>query len=128
MRSRPLAEAAVAAGPRISVLVALESTVGPTTELIAEVAAMSETTVDVRVRLCADAWRSFEAGDLERYLSIVAAICDDLAASSDVVVLAQASMAGASRLCTTRVPVISSPQMAVDAAMAVDRPFSDDPT
>jgi glutamate racemase len=122
---RPLAEAAVAAGRRISVLVALESTVGPTTALIAEVAATRNTDVDITVRLCEGAWPCFEAGDLESYLAIVAAECDAVAETSDVIVLAQASMAGASRRCTTQVPVISSPQLAVDAALSVGRSLSD---
>jgi glutamate racemase len=122
---RPLAEAAVAAGCRISVLVALESTVGPTTALLAEVAATHNTGVDVTVRLCEGAWSRFEAGDLEGYLAIVAAECDAVAETSDVIVLAQASMAPASRRCTTQVPVISSPQLAVDAALSVGRLLSD---
>lgn len=122
---RPLAEAAVAAGRRISVLVALESTVGPTTALIAEVAATSNTDVDIEVHLCDGAWSRFEVGDLEGYLAIIAAECDAVAETSDVIVLAQASMAGASRRCTTQVPVISSPQLAVDAAMSVVRSLND---
>lgn len=123
---RPLAEAAVAAGRRISVLVALESTVGPTTALIAEVAATNNTEVRVDVHLCDGAWPCFEAGDIEGYLAIVAAECDVVAETSDVIVLAQASMAGATRLCTTQVPVLSSPQLAVEAAISTGRSLSDD--
>jgi hypothetical protein len=122
---RPLAEAAVAAGRRISVLVALESTVGPTTELIAEVAARNNTEVCVEVHRCDGAWPCFEAGDLAGYLAIVATECDAAAATSDVIVLAQASMAGASSLCTTQVPVLSSPRLAVDAAISIGRSLSD---
>jgi hypothetical protein len=122
---RPLAEAAVAAGRRISVLVSLESTVGPTTSLIAEVAALHNIDVDMTVRLCEGAWQCFDAGDLDGYLTIVAAECDAVAETSDVIVLAQASMAGASHRCTTQVPVMSSPQLAVDAALSVGRSLSD---
>ena len=119
---RPMAEAAVAVGRRITVLAALESTVGPTTELIDEVARARSMDLDVVVRLCEGAWECFEAGDIGGYLAIVAAECDVVAAASDVIVLAQASMAGAADICATRVPVISSPQLAVDAVMGnVDR-------
>jgi glutamate racemase len=122
---RPLAEAAVAAGRQISVLVALESTVGPTTDLIAEVAAANDVEVHIDVHLCDGAWPRFEAGDLEGYLATVAARCDAVAHTSDVIVLAQASMAAASHLCTTRVPVLSSPQLAVAAALAPGRSLTD---
>lgn len=122
---RPLAEAAVAAGRRISVLVALDSTVGPTTELITEVAATSNTEVDIEVHHCDGAWSRFETGDLEGYLAIVAAACDAVADECDVIVLAQASMAGAADRCTTRAPVLSSPRLAVDAAVSVVRSLND---
>ena len=77
------------------------------------------------MHLCDGAWPCFEAGDLEGYLAIVAAECDAVAETSDVIVLAQASMAGASRLCTTQVPVLSSPQLAVEAAISTGRSLSD---
>ena len=122
---RPMAEVAVAAGRRITVLVALESTVGPTTELIAEVAASRRAEVDMVVRRCDGAWERFEEGDRDGYLAFVAAECDAVADASDVIVLAQASMAPAAELCATLVRVVSSPQLAVDAAMKAERLLSD---
>jgi glutamate racemase len=114
---RPMAEAAVSTGRRITVLAALESTVGPTTNLLADVAKSKGADVDLTVRLCNSAWECFEQGDLDGYISIVARECDAAAHSSDVIVLAQASMARAAELCTTQVPVISSPLLAVQAAI-----------
>jgi hypothetical protein len=118
---RPMAEAAISAGRRITVLAALESTLGPTTDLLGEVAASRGTEVEVTVRLCDGAWECFENGDLDGYISIVATECDAAANSSDVVVLAQASMARAEELCTTSVHVISSPLPAVEAAINEER-------
>jgi glutamate racemase len=116
---RPMAEAAVSTGRRITVLAALESTVGPTTDLLADVAKSKGADVDLTVRLCNSAWECFGQGDLDvdGYISIVARECDAAAHSSDVIVLAQASMARAAELCTTQVPVISSPLLAVQAAI-----------
>lgn len=87
---RPMAVAAVRAGRRITVLAALESTLGPTTDLLAQVTASRGAEIGVTVPLCDGAWECFEGGDLDGYISIVAAECDAAAESSDVIVLAQA--------------------------------------
>lgn len=114
---RPMAERAVAIGPRISVMAALESTIKPTNDLLDEVAKQQSANPTVSTHICHEAWSHFEDGDLDTYWAVVAADCDRVAASSDVVVLAQASMAGAADLCTTDVPVLSSPTLAVQAAL-----------
>ncbi|MFH9861395.1 aspartate/glutamate racemase family protein [Streptomyces sp. NPDC017202] len=107
---RPMAAAAVAAGPRVVVLAALESTLGPTAELVTEEAARAGRPVAVRTLLVDGAWQRFEAGDTEGYVRLVAATADAVTgADADAVVLAQASMAPAQHLTTTPVPVFSSP-------------------
>ncbi|USQ84722.1 aspartate/glutamate racemase family protein [Streptomyces phaeoluteigriseus] len=107
---RPMAAAAVAAGPRVVVLAALESTLGPTAELVAEEAARAGRPVAVRTLLVDGAWDRFEAGDTEGYVRLVAATADTVTgADADAIVLAQASMAPAQHLTTTPVPVLSSP-------------------
>ncbi|HUS41506.1 MAG TPA: aspartate/glutamate racemase family protein [Ilumatobacteraceae bacterium] len=118
---RPMAEAAVRAGRRITVLATIDSTTGPTADLLAEVARSNGTDIEVTVRVCDDAWEHFERGDLDQYVAIVAAECNAAASSSDVIVLAQASMARAAEFCTTSVPVISSPLRAVEAAVGEER-------
>lgn len=105
---RPMAAAAVAAGPRVVVLAALESTLGPTSALVTEEAARAGRTVAVRTLLVDGAWDRFEAGDTEAYVRLVAATADAVT-DADAVVLAQASMAPAQHLATTPVPVFSSP-------------------
>jgi len=113
---RPMAEQAVAIGGRIGVVAALESTVEPTTTLIAEVAASRGVDVEVSVWMCDRAWGRFEVGDIDGYLDSVATVCEAAAGTSDVVVLAQASMADALHRCSTSVPVLSSPALAVSFA------------
>ncbi|WKV70694.1 aspartate/glutamate racemase family protein [Streptomyces sp. PCS3-D2] len=112
---RPMAAAAVRTGPRIAVLAALASTFAPTVELLAEEAAGRP--VSVRTHLVAGAWASFEAGDTARYLAQVAEAADAVT-GADVIVLAQASMAGAAELATTGIPVLASPGPGLAAALA----------
>ncbi|WP_329200030.1 MULTISPECIES: aspartate/glutamate racemase family protein [unclassified Streptomyces] len=111
---RPMAAAAVDAGPRIVVLAAVRSTVAPTLELLEQEAAGRAVTV--RTHLVAEAWECFEAGDTDGYLSRVARAADEVA-DADVILLAQASMAGAADLVRTAVPVLSSPSTGLAAAL-----------
>ncbi|WP_404953742.1 aspartate/glutamate racemase family protein [Streptomyces sp. 147326] len=111
---RPMAAAAVRAGARIAVLAALESTLAPTAELLAQEA--GERRVSVRTHLVAGAWERFEAGDTDGYLARVAAAADAVT-GADVIVLAQASMAGAAGLTASPVPVLSSPAPGLAAGL-----------
>ncbi|MGW0601172.1 aspartate/glutamate racemase family protein [Streptomyces sp. NPDC002776] len=106
---RPMAAAAVATGTRVVVLAALESTLGPTADLIREEAERAGRPVEVRTRLVEGAWARFEAGDAHAYATLVASAADEVT-DADAIVLAQASMAPAQRLTTTAVPVLSSPR------------------
>ncbi|MGX4688363.1 aspartate/glutamate racemase family protein [Streptomyces sp. JNUCC 63] len=112
---RPMAAAAVAAGPRVVVLAALRSTLAPTTALVDEEARRARRSVTVRSVLVDTAWPRFEAGDTEGYVREVAAAADRVT-DADAIVLAQASMAPAHRLTTTPVPVLSSPVPGLAAA------------
>jgi Asp/Glu/hydantoin racemase len=116
---RPLAVAAVAAGRRIAVVAALESTLAPTTGLLESVAAHTGAAVTITPVLCADAWTRFEAGDQEGYLDLVTAAARAAAEDHDVVVLAQASMAGAVTRVDVDVPVLASPVSAVTHALGI---------
>jgi Asp/Glu/hydantoin racemase len=115
---RPMARAAVATAARIAVVAALESTLVPTGELLADEAARAGSSPEV-VEVCIPAaWAAFEAGDSAAYLDQIAAAARSAAAASDVVVLAQASMAGALDLLgDLTVPVLVSPPLAVAAAL-----------
>ncbi|MFE1256030.1 aspartate/glutamate racemase family protein [Streptomyces fungicidicus] len=112
---RPMAAAAVAAGARVVVLAALESTLRPTVALIEEEALRAGRSVEVRTVLVPGAWERFEAGDAAGYVRRVAH-AGDAVTGADVIVLAQASMASAETLVTTSVPVLSSPRPGLAAA------------
>ncbi|CAL9658183.1 aspartate/glutamate racemase family protein [Streptomyces sp. enrichment culture] len=117
---RPMAAAAVAAGPRVLVLAALESTLAPTVALIEEEARRADRPVAVRTRLVAGAWPLFEAGDGAGYLRRVAEAADSVT-GADVIVLAQASMAPAAESANARVPLLASPASGLAAGAAAAR-------
>ena len=114
---RAMAEAAIAAGTRIAVVAALESTFDPTRRLLESVASSCGVSVDITTVLCDGAWDAFEAGEHDRYLRAVATTCASLDGSYDVIVLAQASMADAALLFDGSTTILSSPALAVDAAV-----------
>lgn len=117
---RPMADAAVAAGPRIAVVAAVESTMEPTMALLRESAARAGRAVTLVAAPCYAAWRHFESGAPDRYHAEVAAhvraVLDRPHDHVDVVVLAQASMAPAAALLPG-LPVLTSPRAAVLAAV-----------
>ena len=124
---RPMAERAVGLGRRIAVVAALSSTLGPTVDLLRDVARRADRAIDIAEVVCADAWPHFERGDVAAYLAEVGRALARAAAAGDVIVLAQASMAaaadGAAHLA---VPVLSSPRLGVEAAVRAyrERPWS----
>ncbi|WP_405989203.1 aspartate/glutamate racemase family protein [Streptomyces sp. NBC_00986] len=109
---RPMAAAAVAAGPRVVVVATLESTLGPTVALVEEEgrrAGHPRELLAVRTLFVEDAWTRFETGDTEGCARLVADAVDAVT-GADAIVLAQGSMAPAQRLTTTAIPVLSSPR------------------
>ncbi len=111
-----LAERAASVGGKVVALCAVETTMGPTTELFAEAARRSGASVEVR--LVAGAWALFKAGDSDGYLAAIANAAD--AAYDDgasIVALAQASMAGAAGLVKKGPKPMSSPTAGLSAAM-----------
>ena len=115
---RAMAERAVELGDRIIVAAALESTIAPTTALIEDAAAQQGRNVTIVPLFCAEAWPYFEAGDPAGYAASVAATLHNTPLEGDVVVLAQASMAGAAALCEDLpVPILSSPRLGLEAAL-----------
>ncbi|MEV5843315.1 aspartate/glutamate racemase family protein [Streptomyces sp. NPDC051985] len=118
---RPMAAAAVAAGPRVTVLATVESTLAPTLALIEDEARRANRAVRARAQLVPGAWTRFEAGDTEGCARLVATIADTVT-DTDVIVLAQASMTPATDLTTTTVPILSSPRPGLAAAAKAVRP------
>jgi hypothetical protein len=116
---RPMAERAVALGERILVAAALASTLGPTCALILDAAQAAGKQIELRELLCETAWAFFERGDLPGYAQTIADELRAAAGTADVIVLAQASMAAAAPLCADLgVPILSSPRLGLEAALA----------
>lgn len=117
-RAAVAAVAAVAAGRRIGVIVALESTFEPTEALLREEALAAGVDPVIELVLAEGAWTEFEAGNTEAYLQRIAETARALADRVAVVVLAQASMAAVEpALADLSVPVLSSPSAAVSYAI-----------
>jgi hypothetical protein len=102
---------------RIAVLATLSSTLGPTGRLVERAAAAAGVaeTVEIGVLVVDGAAAARDAGDGTRADELVARAVADAAADADVVVLAQASMAGAAALAEPAVPVLTSPAGGVAA-------------
>ena len=119
---RPMAERAVAIGARVVVAAALASTLAPTIELICDAARRAGKVVQISQVLCESAWQLFEQGDQAGYARALAACLRASALAGDVIVLAQASMAPAAELCADLdIPILSSPRIGVEAAVAAYR-------
>lgn len=114
---RPMAAAAVAAGPRIAVLATVASTLEPTVALIEDEAHRAGRPVGIRTALVDGAFALFEAGDTDGCARLVADAADRVT-EADVIVLAQASMTPAQAMATTTIPVLSSPRPGLSAAAA----------
>ena len=111
---RPMAAQAVALGP-VLLVAALESTLAPTTALLADEAARQNRELLVDTLACTAAWAYFEAGDPAGYQQTIAhAIRTHLAHTPSppaTILLAQASMAGAAdQLTDLPIPILSSPR------------------
>lgn len=103
-----MADEAVATGARITVLATLPTTCGPTSRLIAERARAAGLTPTIRSVVVEGAFAAVASGDRPSHDLKVAAAIRDAAEDSDVVVLAQASMASAADGCDVAVPVLTS--------------------
>jgi Asp/Glu/hydantoin racemase len=111
---RGMAQAAVRHGGRIGVLATLPTTLAPTTDLISATAAEAGVTPPISARLAEGAFARLAAGDAAGHDALVAEALAALAAESDVIVLAQASMARVLAQMGDRLgslPVLTSPEL-----------------
>jgi hypothetical protein len=116
---RAMADRAVCLGPNVLVVAALESTLGPTTELIRESATALRKQVSIEHLLVREAWPHFQSGEHAAFLGAVAAAVRAALPGPDVVVLAQASMAPAAEaLRDVGVEVLASPLLGVQKVVA----------
>ncbi len=119
---RALAEEAVSQGNRILVVAAVETTIGPTVTLLREAAGKAGRAVTFESLVLPEAWALFQAGDQKGYLQEIAQAVRKKLGNADLVVLAQASMAGAADLLADLgVPILASPTLAVERAVRLYR-------
>jgi Asp/Glu/hydantoin racemase len=114
----PMAAEAVQVGSRIGVLATLSTTLEPTAALIRRMAESQGVHVELETDVCDGAFGAAAVGDMENHDKLVRVGLRRLAGQSDVIVLAQASMA---RVVDTMpdgeltMPVLSSPRSGVEA-------------
>lgn len=115
---RPMAEDAIRRGGRICVAATVETTLGPTLDLLREAAEKADVKADLRPVVFEEARAKLMAGDTESYVRIIADGLHRAAGESDVIVLAQASMAPALAECQDiNVPILTSPRSGLEAAI-----------
>lgn len=117
-----MAEKAVRSGRRIGVAATLRTTLEPTVALLRQKADEAELEVDVVESVCEGAFDAVLAGDTATHDRLLAEALTRLASSVDVVVLAQASMARVVKNLpadANRVPILSSPELAVKHARSI---------
>ncbi|MFO0923153.1 MAG: aspartate/glutamate racemase family protein [Pirellulales bacterium] len=119
---RPMADLAVSDSGKIGVVATLSTTLIPTVNLIQRRAKHHGSAVEVTSRVCEGAFEALMSGDSSRHDQLVREQIEELCASVDKVVLAQASMA---RLVSSALskkvckPILSSPRVAIESLVPV---------
>ena len=117
---RAMADEAVEKGERILIVAALASTIEPTRRLVEDSATIRARQVNIRTMVVQSAWPFFLSGDLAAYYAQIEHAIHGQAGNTDVVVLAQASMAPvAGRFIGDHLQVLSSPELGVSRAIRV---------
>lgn len=103
-----MADAAVALGGRVTVIATLPTTSAPTTALLQERATLRGTSPTLQSVVVEGAFEAVANGDHETHDRLVGEAIERASTDSDVIVLAQASMAGAADAVSVDVPVLTS--------------------
>ncbi len=118
----PMVEAALRIGPCVGVAATAPTTLKPTTELVQARAAALGITAKVDSVLCEGAYDALFSGDPQKHDQIVTRYLRELMARNDVIILAQASMARVAQAipdAEKRVPILSSPRLAIEHARGI---------
>lgn len=113
---QPMADQAVRTGKRIGVIATLSTTLQPTSDLVKRRAAAAGKEIELQAVLCEGAFDALMSGDGAKHDEMVSKALRELSAKTDVIVLAQASMARvADGLAPEdkKVPILASPGIAV---------------
>jgi Asp/Glu/hydantoin racemase len=89
----PMAEEAVRRGKRIGIAATLKTTLEPTTRLILRKAQEAEKDYTIKSCLIEEAYQHLMAGDTQAHDRLLVQCLEELSAETDLIVLAQASMA-----------------------------------
>jgi Asp/Glu/hydantoin racemase len=118
-----MVDAALATGPRIGVVATLETTLGPTADLVrrrARERGRTDASVEVTPRLVDGAFAMLKAGDVDGHDAAIRSALRELLPEVDAIVLAQASMAPVAGTLAPRetatTPIFSSPRLGVERA------------
>jgi len=106
---RPMMDLAVEAGSRVGLLATVPTTVPASERLLRLAAREAGRDVEVKTRLCSEAFQVLKAGDPGRHNKMLLQEIDRLSEEVDAIVLAQLSMTALEpHLTDTRVPVYNS--------------------
>ncbi|MGR5236000.1 amino-acid racemase [Vibrio alfacsensis] len=104
---------------RVLLLAALETTIQPSLALLETSKCNRINLLDTQV--AEGAWERFTNKDNQGYYHKIKTIIEQKANEYDVIVLAQASMAGAAPIADVDIPVLSSPRLGVERAVETIR-------
>lgn len=119
---QPMADKAVQTGKRIGVIATLSTTLQPTSDLVKRRAAIAGKTIELETLLCEGAFDALMSGDTATHDAMVAKALRELSAKTDVIVLAQASMARVADNLSAedkKVPILASPGIAIQHIASV---------
>jgi Asp/Glu/hydantoin racemase len=119
---QPMADQAVQTGKRIGVVATLSTTLQPTSDLVKRRAAVAGKTIELETVLCEGAFDALMSGDTATHDAMVAKALRELSAKTDVIVLAQASMARVADSLSPedkKVPILASPGIAIQHIASV---------
>ena len=106
---RPMMDLAVRQGARIGLLATVPTTVPASERLLRLAAAEAGKTIEIKTRLCAEAFQVLKAGNPEKHNDMLMAEIDKLSGEVDAIVLAQVSMTALEpRLVAPKIPVYNS--------------------
>ncbi|HYF91086.1 MAG TPA: aspartate/glutamate racemase family protein [Symbiobacteriaceae bacterium] len=117
----PMADEAVRLGSRIGVIATVGTTLEPTAGMIRRKAAAAGKAVTVEAVRVEGAYQALNAGRADEHDRLVSAVLEGLLQRSDVIVLAQASLARVVGQLkeAPKVPILSSPVSGLQAAARV---------
>jgi Asp/Glu/hydantoin racemase len=113
---QPMADEAVQIGKRIGVIATLQTTLGPTADLVKRRAALAGKPIELVSKLCEGAFDALMSGNAAEHDVIVTNALRELSTEVDVILLAQASMARVVNgldEADKKVPIVASPPNAI---------------